>query len=157
MYQNKTLMQLGTKMKYIRGQGNDPRAAVYTLKTIKAWHVELSDRDLSATVVKINNCETLIFSVYLDSKLKVVQTWLATAMFFATNRGYAIIIEMDSNCHSELFGLDTNKRGEKLEDFIGQYNLRVRNQGKIPTFQASIGSSIIDIKLTAGISVTMKN
>ena len=78
-------------------------------------------------------------------------------MTFATNRGYAIIIGMDSNCYSELYGLETNKRCEHLEDFIGQYNLKVENQGKIPTFQAAIGSSIIDVTLTAGISVTINN
>ena len=64
---------------------------------------------------------------------------------------------MDSNCHSELYGLETNKRGEYLEEFIGQYNLKIENQGKVPTFQAAIGSSIIDATMTARISVTVKN
>ena len=78
-------------------------------------------------------------------------------MAFANNRGYALIIGMDSNCHSELFGLETNKRGEQLEDFIAQHNLKVENQRKIPSFQATIGSSIIDMTLTARISVSVKN
>ena len=78
-------------------------------------------------------------------------------MTFASHRGYAIIIGTDSNCHSELYGLETNKRGEHLEEFIGQYNLRVENQGKTPTFQAGVGSSIIDVTLTARLSVTVKN
>ena len=75
-------------------------------------------------MVKINNRETLIMSIYLDSKLKVVQPWLTAAMTFASHRGYAIIIGTDSNCHSELYGLETNNH---LEDFIGQYNLRDHN------------------------------
>ena len=151
-------MQPRTSIKYIGGQGSHPRSAIYTSKAIKAWYIEsLSNRDLTAIVVKINNRETLILSVYLDRKLKVVQSWLTAAMSFATHRGYAVIIGMDSNCHSELFGAETNKRGEQLEDFIGQYNLKVENQGKIPTFQASIGASIIDVTLTARTSVTVKN
>ena len=158
VYHNNALMQPRTSTKYIGGQGNHPRTAIYTSKAIKAWHIELlSHRDLTAIVVKINNRETLILSAFLDGKLKVVQPWLTRAMAFANSRGYAIIIGMDSNCHSELFGLETNKRGEQLEDFIAQYNLKVENQGKIPTFQAAIGTSIIDVTLTSRISVTVKN
>ena len=158
VYQNNTQMQPRTSTKYIGGQGNHPRTAIYTSKTIKAWFIEtISNRDLTAIVVKINNRETLILSAYLDSKLKVIQPWLTAAMTFAAHRGYATLIGMDSNCHSELFGLETNKRGEQIEDFIGQYNLKVENQGKIPTFQSAIGSSIIDVTLTSRLSVTVQN
>ena len=157
VYQNNAAMQPRTSMQYIGGQGNHPRTAIYTAKAIKAWHIEtLSNRDMTAIVVKLNNRETLILSVYLDSKLKVIQPWLTKAMTFANHRGYAVIIGMDSNCHSELYGLETNKRGEQLEDFIAQHNLRVENQGRTPTFQAAIGSSIIDVTLTARISVSIK-
>lgn len=101
MYTKNALMQPRTSIKYIGGQGNHPRTAIYTSETIKAWYIEsLSHRDLTAIVVKINNRETLILSVYLDSKLKVEQTLLTAAMFFATHRGYAIIIGMDHNCHT---------------------------------------------------------
>ena len=121
VYQNKALMQPSTSIKYIGGQGNHPRTVIYTSKTIKAWYIEsLSHRDLTAIIVKINHCETLIVSIYLDSKLKVVQQWLTQAMTLAESRGNAIIIDMDSNCHSKLYGMETNKRGEQLEDFIGQ-------------------------------------
>ena len=81
-------------------------------KTIKAWFIgTISNRDLTAIVVKINNRETLILSAYLDRKLKVIQSWLTAAMTFAAHRGYTTLIGMDSNCHSKLFGLETNKRG----------------------------------------------
>ena len=149
VYQNKVLMQPSTSTKYIGGHGNHPRTAIYTSKAMKAWYIEsISHRDLTAIVVKINNRETLIMSIYLDSKLKVIQLWLTKAMAFASHRGYAILIGMDSNYHSELYGLETNKRGEHLEDFIGQYKLKAKNQGKTPTFEAAVGSSIVDITLT---------
>ena len=128
------------------------------MKTIKAWYIEsLSHRNLTAIVVQINNHETLIMSVYLDRKLKVIQPGLTTAMAFASHRGYAIMIGTDSNCHSELYRQETNKTGEQLEDFIGKYNLKVENQGMTLTFQAAVGSSIIDVTLTARLSVTVKN
>lgn len=105
-------MQPRTSTKYIGGPGNYPRTAIYISQAIKAWHIEtLSHRDLTAIVVKINNRETLILSVYLDYELKVVQSWLTAAMTFANHRGYAVIIGMGS---CELYGLETNKRGEQL-------------------------------------------
>ena len=126
MYQNNTLMQPQRSTKYIGGQGNHPQTAIYTTKTIKAWFIEtISNRDLTAIVVKINYRVTLILSAYFNSKVKVIQPWLTAAMTFAAHRGYPKLIGMDSNCHSKLFGLETNKRGEQIEDFIGQYNLKV--------------------------------
>ena len=158
VYQNNAQMQPHTSLKYIGGQGNHPRTTIYTSKTIQAWFIEsISHRDLTAIVIKINNRETLVVSAYLDSNDKVIQPWLVNAMNFAKHRGYAKLIGMDSNCHSELFGLETNKRGEHLEDFIGQYNLKVENQGRVPTFQTPTRRSIIDITLTARLSVSIHN
>ena len=158
VYQNNAQMQPHTSQKYIGGQGNHPRTAIYTSKTIQAWFIEsLSNRDMTAIVVRINSRETLVLSAYLDYKEKVIQPWLTSAMAFAKHRGYAILIGMDSNCHSELYGLETNKRGEYLEDFIGQHNLKVENQGKVPTYQSAIGRSIIDITLSSKLSTSILN
>ena len=38
----------------------------------------------------------------------------------------------------------------KAKQIIGQYNLKAENQGNTTTFQASIGSSIIEVTLTCG-------
>ena len=43
---------------------------------------------------------------------------------------------MDSNAHSELFGNDSNRRGEELEEFILQHGLLVENKGTVPTYVA---------------------
>ena len=112
---------------------------------------------MTAIVVRINNRETLVISAYLDYKEKVIQPWMTRALDFSTHRGYAILIGMDSNCHSELYGLETNKRGEHLEDFIGQHNLKVKNQGKTPTYQSSTGRSINDITLSSKLSASLKD
>ena len=56
----------------------------------------------------------------------------------------------DTNCHSELFGPDTNKRGEKLDEFIFEYGLKVENIGMIPTFENARSASCIDATLTMG-------
>ena len=158
VYNNNAQMQPRTSSKYIGGQGLTPRTAIYTSTNIKAWFIEaLSNRDATVIVVNINKRETMIVSAYLDYKEPVVQPWLTKIMDFAKHRGYAMLIGLDSNCHSELFGHETNKRGEHLEDFIGQYKLTIENQGKLPTFQLSLGSSIIDITLSTRLSVTIRN
>ena len=158
IYKANASMQPRTSSKYIGGQGSTPRTAIYTSPTIKAWFIEeLSNRDITVIVIKLNKRETMIVSGYLDFEKQVIQDWLKNVMSFANNRGYAILMGLDSKCHSELYGLETNKRGEILEDFIGEHKLKVENQGKTPTYQSSRGRSIIDITLTAKLAVTVKN
>ena len=70
-------------------------------------------------------------------------------------RGYALLLGTDSNCHSTLYGCETNAWGKPLEDFLATYKLRVENQGLKNTFQSSIGQSIIDITPSAKLSVSV--
>ena len=79
-----------------------------------------------------------------------------TVIDYAKDEDYAILIGMDSNCHSTIFGLET-KRGEALEDFIAQNHLIVENIGTTPTFNTKWGTSIIYITLTSNLAVTVKN
>ena len=63
---------------------------------------------------------------------------------------------MDSNAHSELYGVETNSRGEDLESFIINNALFVENVGTEPTFAAMRGErkieSIIDVTISRGLS-----
>ena len=155
---SKASMQPRTSNNYIGGNGDTPRTAIYTSKNIPAWFIEsLSNRDITTIIIKINRRETMVCSIYLDSKQPVLQDWLTKAMEFANHRGYAILLALDSNCHSELYGLETNVRGEQIEDFIGKYKLEVENRGKTPTYSCTTGSSIIDITLTKRLSVSVLN
>ena len=72
-----------------------------------------------------------------------------------TSQGLAVILGMDSNAHSTSFGNTTNKRGEKLDLFIAHHKLDIENQGLTPTFQARGAQTIIDITLTARLSVSV--
>ena len=59
-----------------------------------------------------------------------------------------IILCMDSNAHSPMWGCDTpNQRGEYLEEFIFDNGLEVCNKGRSPTFENRISATIIDITL----------
>ena len=59
-----------------------------------------------------------------------------------------LLIGMDSNCHTTLFGPDTNKRGEVLEDFIAASGLCTENIGHNPTYESRNSQTCIDCTLT---------
>ena len=75
-------------------------------------------------------------------------------MTYAQDNGLAVILGMDSNAHCTSFGTSNNKRGEFLDLFIARHKLDIGNQGTTPTFQAIGASTIVDIALTARLSVS---
>ena len=147
-----------TAIRFVGGDNNTPRTAVYISKNLNAWYIEeVSNRDATVIVIKINNRQTMVASIYLDRNKDVVQPWLRKIMDYRQQRGYALLIGADSNCHSTIFGHETNKRGEILEEFITTHRLAVENQGRKYTYNCSTGRSIIDITLTTRLSVTINN
>ena len=130
--------------------GKQPRAIIYTDKARDSWMVEsLSTSDMIVIHTKIENQETLVVSSYLDiNNDAVITNELEELLAFATRKGLAVLIGMDSNCHSVIYGLETNTRGEKLEEFIAETGLEVVNIGKEPTYESRGNSTRIDITLT---------
>lgn len=117
----------------------------------------MSNRDATVIVIKINKRQTLIGSLYLDYTENVIQPWLTKIMDFLKHRGYALLLGIDSNCHSTLYGRETNPRGEKLEDFIASHKLTIENIGRTNTYHSDTGKSIIDITITSKLAVTENN
>ena len=68
-----------------------------------------------------------------------------------------MILRIDSNCHSQLFGPTKNKRGEALELFIAKYNLQVENTCHTPTYESRGAKTCIDVTLTARLPVSVKD
>ena len=122
--QNVALQPNSCKKYYV---GKNPRAIIYTDKIRDSWMVEsLSTPDMAVIHTKIENQETLVVSSYLDiNNDEVVTNELEEMVAFASRKGWAVLIGMDSNCHSVLYGLETNSRGEKLEDFLAETGLEV--------------------------------
>ena len=54
---------------------------------------------------------------------------------YAENKDSELLVGADTNCHSNLFGEETNKRGYELEEFIIENGLAVENSGTFPTFE----------------------
>ena len=62
---------------------------------------------------------TLLVSSYWDIKINKIPDDLARAVQYARSHHIELQINIDSNCHSTLFGSrDQNERGDMLEDFM---------------------------------------
>ena len=140
----------------------NPRAAIIASSGLNIIKMEqLCTRDCAVGLLLHKGEKILIASIYLDIKMDVIQPWLNGLMTFADAKKYALIIGMDSNSHSILYGNETNTRGESLEDFILKNCLTVENVGLRPTFSVvrSTGeiNSIIDVTLSKGIKYSIDN
>lgn len=88
-------------------------------------------------------------SAYLDSSDSTVwNTGMDEVIEYADGKNLGLIICMDSNCHSTLFGPETNARGRKLEEPIASHNMIVENVGHVPTFHGGKARTCIDVTLT---------
>ena len=134
-----------------------PRAAIVHSKDLIITSLQhWCNRDCAVGLINLNGQKTILASIYLDINLPVRQEWLEKLLRMAEVKSYPVIIGMDSNAHSSLFGPDTNQRGEELENLILEHTLKVENQGDIPTFEARRGAAIaqtsIDVTLTRGLN-----
>ena len=110
---------------------------------------------MAVALINLERGKVLVASVYLDYNKPVVQPWLQKFMDFADTKQYPILLGIDSNAHSQLYGPDSNDRGDIFEDFILQHNFKVENIGEKHTFHAFRGNagigSCIDVTLTRGL------
>ena len=138
-------------------QTNRPRTALFVKKRLKFNELSsFTNIDTVAAIGKIAGKQTVVASVYLDiTSNRVIPQGVDDLVEFAKQNGFALILSIDSNAHSDLYGRQTNKRGEAVEDFIMSNNLKIENVGLIPTFESSAGSSIIDITLTLNLPLSI--
>ena len=134
------------------------RAAIYISNNTAAWFVEyLSNKDLVVVQIKIDQQDVLVISAYMDIKNRTLETPdLNKVLDFASERGLGIIIGMDSNCHSTLFGPKQNQRGYLFDELIANNNLIIENVGHSPTFESRGNKTCIDVTLTRGLRQTIQ-
>ena len=139
--------------------GKKPRTAIYTDSNTAGWIVEdLSDSDMTVIYVKLCNHDTLIVSGYMDIKYKgVITNRMKEIVEYADRKKWGLIMGIDSNCHSILYGLETNQRGEKLEEFIAEANLIIENIGREPTYESRGRQTRIDITVSRDLKLGIKN
>ena len=130
-----------------------PRTAIYLPKrTPYVFREQLSNRDCTASLVELASGKILLASVYLDSNEPVVQPWMMDLLQYAASKKYPTIIALDANAHTDMYGPETNKRGEDFEEFVLQNNLLIENRGNTPTYHAyrkgELIQTYIDFTLT---------
>jgi ribonuclease HI len=133
-----------------------PRAAIYSSLDIKEIG-QLAHRDMAVGLTKIGGKQTMIISLYLDITQPALQDFLIKALEYGQAKRYSILIGADTNSHSKIWGNETNKRGQELEEMIEKYHISVHNVGKTPTYDCKLGKSIIDVTMSVNLRVKLEN
>ena len=121
-----------------------PRAAIVSTRDIQLTALEQwCHRDCAAALAKVDGHHILLISAYLDINFPVRTAWLDNILNMAHTKSYPVLMAMDSNAHSSLFGPSNNARGDDLEDLILRHNLLVENVGDVPTFETRRGNNMI--------------
>ena len=116
------------------------RAAIVASPQLDLWPVaQYTDGDLATCLWKTaehNIPEVYVVSAYCDiTDPQVCSCKLLNLLRMADSRQVPVLLLMDANAHSTLWGCaDTNRRGETLEEVIFLQNLAVLNDGSTPTF-----------------------
>ena len=109
------------------------------------------------TVLLKNGRENIyLCSVYLDITHTGTNFFPATLLALLKKcqlERKKVIIGMDSNAHSVLWGSDSNTRGEVIEDLMVSYGLALENRGFEPTFTGRGTQTHIDLTLSLNCSV----
>ena len=133
-----------------------PRAAIFADKRLKLREVtHLCTRDPVAGVCVIGNKQTLIISAYLDINLSVRSDALIDILEYRQEKRLGLILAIDSNADSTLWGHANNTRGTLMTDIISEYGLFLQNVGKEYTYDSQLGKSVIDLTLTCNLHATL--
>ena len=125
-----------------------PRAAITACTRLQMAEIsELKHRDLAAGLITLEGKKPVIISIYLDITQDPVPEHLIKAINYCKQKRFSILIGMDSNAHSDIWGHSNNKRGNELVDYIVQEGLEIHNKGKEYTYECSTGKSVIDLSL----------
>ena len=124
----------------------ESRAAVICTANLSLWFQEdLSDKDICVVLWNTKdprrsanmNKGILIISAYWpdNSDSEDISKKLQEAIDYAKANNLGIVIGMDSNAHSLLYGAKKqNKRGDNLDKFTIDNNLQPINIGNTPTW-----------------------
>ena len=99
--------------------------------------IMLNKSAISATG-KVSN---ILCSAYMDINEEVdICRPLQEVIDLANRSGSRFLIGVDSNAHNNLWGgVNVNKRGEFVEEFILNNTVKLDNIGNTPTFNRGIG------------------
>ena len=79
----------------------------------------------------------------MDINLEVGGEHVSNILNYAARLNIPILVGADTNCHTIMFGPESNRRGLDLEELILNNGLRVENVGTMPTFETIRGNKLI--------------
>ena len=128
-----------------------PRAAIVASRGLPLWQVqEFCTPDLQVVLWKTEKEEIYVVSGYLDIEH---QTVLPPALKQLSRKCFRekkpILVCLDSNAHSSLWGMENNARGDRLEEWLFGNSLKVLNVGSKFTFSNKRSKTIIDVSVAS--------
>ena len=138
-------------------RSGNPRASITASNRLQMSEInELSHGDLAAGLITLEGKKTVIMSVYLDITQETVPEQLTKAISYCKSKRFSILIGIDTNAHSDVWGFTSNRRGNELLDYIIQEGLELHNKGKEYTYDCTTGESIIDLTLSWNLKTGLK-
>ena len=143
-----------------RSTSGDSRAIIISNLEL----VEISSlctEDSAAAILKGKTDTYLIVSIYMDITKAVEQEFVINIIEYAEHKDLKLIMGIDTNCHSKLFGETTNKRGLDFEEIVIEHGLHIENLGTEPTYEVVRGNKLIqtciDVTLSKNIEDNITN
>lgn len=151
---------------YIKEKNVKPRTCIVTSKELRATMLpQHSSGDVTTIIINLKNGkyneELIMSSIYMpyEEQNNIPDQVARDAIEYSASSGIPIIAGADCNAHHILWGSsNTNKRGEKLVEYLSTTELDIQNTGCEPTFANKKRQEVLDITLaTQKISNRIKN
>ena len=119
---NKSPAGFGNSFQILHGGGDRPRAAIVATRDVNLWQRrDLSSPDVTTAILKTGKGNIYLASVYLDITRPLDRMFpeeMLTLVSKCHSRNLKLVLSIDSNSHSCLWGPDSNARGEVIEDLM---------------------------------------
>ena len=143
----------GRQLFYVYDKDQRPRSAILVIGNLSATFLpQFSNSDITSVIFTYQSrskpVSLLCISAYMpgDYGLLPPGTLIENIMEFAASQRLQVLLCTDSNAHSSLWGCpNTDRRGEKLTEFLAKWDIELCNIGNLPTFVSIRGQSIIDL------------
>ena len=99
----------------------------------------------------------MILCAYLDITRLVRYKALIKALEYRQEKRLGLILAIDCNANSTLWGHSTNPRGIIMAEIMTKYGLLLQNRGKELTYDCQLGRTIINLTLTCNLGGGIRN
>ena len=115
--------------------GPNARTLIAATNDTAVWFRQaFSARDMTTAIIKTQTKEVFVASLYLDINYTNDDFFpppLTSLLDYCTQKKLPLVIAVDSNAHSVLWGNESNARGRLIEELIIKYGLIILFCSKI--------------------------